>query len=93
MKIEGSNISELNEFPCETNFFYYQKKEQIFICHRVRLIIFKYAKTIVIRNGKIVRKHGPYLLIFSLEPEISGVDVQSIHQNSEKWQVLLGTAH
>ena len=43
----------------------------------MRLIIFKYAKTIVIRNGKIVRKHGPYLLIFSLEPEISGVDVKA----------------
>ena len=28
------------------------------------------------------------LLIFSLEPEISGVAVQSIHQNSEKWRLL-----
>ena len=25
------------------------------------------------------------LLIFSLEHEISGVTVQSVHQNSEKW--------
>ena len=32
------------------------------------------------------------LLIFLLELEISGVAVQSIHQNSEKWQLLLGTA-
>ena len=32
------------------------------------------------------------LLIFSLELEISGVAVQSIHQNSEKWRLLLGTA-
>ena len=32
------------------------------------------------------------LLIFSLELEISGVTVQSIHQNSEKWQLFLGTA-
>ena len=32
------------------------------------------------------------LLIFSPELEIFGVDVQSMHQNSEKWQVLLGTA-
>ena len=28
------------------------------------------------------------LLMFSLELEISGVAVQSIHQNSEKWQLL-----
>ena len=32
------------------------------------------------------------LLTFLLELEISGVAVQSIHQNSEKWQLLLGTA-
>ena len=32
------------------------------------------------------------LLIFLLELEISGVAVQSIHQNSEKWQLSLGTA-
>ena len=32
------------------------------------------------------------LLIFSIEREIYGVAVQSIHQNSEKWQLLLGTA-
>ena len=32
------------------------------------------------------------LLIFSPELEIFGVDVQSIHQNSQKWQLLLGTA-
>ena len=32
------------------------------------------------------------LLIFLLELEISGVAVQSIHQNSEKWRLLLGTA-
>ena len=32
------------------------------------------------------------LLIFSLELEMSGVAVQSIHQNSEKWRLLLGTA-
>ena len=32
------------------------------------------------------------LLIFSLELEISRVAVQNIHQNSEKWQLLLGTA-
>ena len=32
------------------------------------------------------------LLIFSLELEISGVAVQSMHQNSEKWQLLLETA-
>ena len=30
------------------------------------------------------------LLIFSLEFEISGVAVQSIHQNSEKWRFLWG---
>ena len=47
---------------------------------------------IVIRNKKIVWTHGPVLLIFSLELEISGVAVQSIHQNSEKWQLSLGTA-
>ena len=28
------------------------------------------------------------LLMFSLELEISGVAVQSIHQNSEKWRLL-----
>ena len=28
------------------------------------------------------------LLIFSLELEISGVAVQSIHQSSKKWQLL-----
>ena len=28
------------------------------------------------------------LLMFLLELEISGVAVQSIHQNSEKWQLL-----
>ena len=32
------------------------------------------------------------LLIFSLELEIFGVAVQSIHQNSKKWRLLLGTA-
>ena len=32
------------------------------------------------------------LLIFSLELEISGVAVQSIHQNSEKWWLLGGIA-
>ena len=32
------------------------------------------------------------LLIFLLDLEISGVAVQSIHKNSEKWQLLLGTA-
>ena len=32
------------------------------------------------------------LLIFSPELEIFGVAVQSIHQNSEKWRLLLGTA-
>ena len=32
------------------------------------------------------------LLIFSLELEISGVAVQSMHQNSEKWRLLLETA-
>ena len=32
------------------------------------------------------------LLIFSTELEIFGVAVQSIHQNSEKWRLLLGTA-
>ena len=30
--------------------------------------------------------------MFSLELEISGVAVQSIHQNSEKWQLLQGIA-
>ena len=29
-------------------------------------------------------------MIFLLELEISGVAVQSIHQNSEKWSLLLG---
>ena len=42
------------------------------------------------------RKDSPetraVLLIFFLELEISGVAVQSIHQNSEKWRLLLGTA-
>ena len=32
------------------------------------------------------------LLVFFLELEISGVAVQGIHQNSEKWQFLVGTA-
>ena len=32
------------------------------------------------------------LLLFLLELEMSGVAVQSIHQNSKKWQLLLGTA-
>ena len=32
------------------------------------------------------------LLIFLLELEIAGAVVQSIHRNSEKWQLLLGTA-
>ena len=32
------------------------------------------------------------LLTFSPELEIFGVSVQSIHQNSEKWRFLLGTA-
>ena len=32
------------------------------------------------------------LLIFSLKFEISGVAVQSMHQNSKKWQILLGIA-
>ena len=32
------------------------------------------------------------LLIFSPELEIFGVAVQSIHQNSEKWRLWLGTA-
>ena len=40
----------------------------------------------VIRNGKIVWKHGPYFLIFELE--ISEVAVQSIHQNSGKLWLL-----
>ena len=32
------------------------------------------------------------LLIFSLKFEISGLAVQSMHQNSKKWQILLGIA-
>ena len=32
------------------------------------------------------------LLIFSPELEIFGMAVQSIHQNSKKWQLLLETA-
>ena len=32
------------------------------------------------------------LSISSLELEISGVVTQSIHQNSKKWRLLLGTA-
>ena len=32
------------------------------------------------------------LLIFLLELEIFGVAIQSIHQNSKKWQLLVGTA-
>ena len=47
-------------------------------------------------NSNTVQNHGhkkqkdsletrAVLLIFSLELEISGVAVQSIHQNSEKW--------
>ena len=32
------------------------------------------------------------LLIFSLDLEISAVAMQSIHQNSKKWRLLLGSA-
>ena len=32
------------------------------------------------------------LLIFSLELQISAVAIQSIHQNSKKWRLLLGSA-
>ena len=32
-------------------------------------------------------------LIFSLELEISGVAIQRIHQNSEKWWLLIGIGH
>ena len=39
---------------------------------------------IVIRNWEIVSKHGPL--------EISGVAVQSIHQNCEEWQLFWGIA-
>ena len=38
----------------------------------------------VIRNGKMVWKHGP-CSIFLLELEISGAAIQSIHQNNENW--------
>ena len=41
---------------------------------------------IVIRNGKrACLKTWAVLLLFSLELKISGVAVQSIHENSEKW--------
>ena len=50
----------------------------------------------MIVHGHKKRKDSPetraVLLIFWLELEISGVAVQSIHQNSEKWRLLLGTA-
>ena len=49
-------------------------------------------KSIVIRNRKIVWRHVKYLLIFSLELEISGVAGQRIHQNSEKLWLLWGIA-
>ena len=53
---------------------------------------------LVIRNGKMVwkRKDGletwAVLLIFSLELEISGVAVWSIHQNSKKCWLFWGIA-
>ena len=37
-------------------------------------------------------KHRSYLLIFSLEPEIFGVAIQKMHQNSKKWWLLRGNA-
>ena len=49
-------------------------------------------KSIVIRNRKIVWRHVPYFLIFSLELEIYGVVGQRIHQNSEKLWLLWGIA-
>ena len=33
-------------------------------------------------------KHRSYLLIFSLEPEIFGVAIQKMHQNSKTWWLL-----
>ena len=46
--------------------------------------------SIVIRNGKIVWKHGSHCWYFELELEISGVFVQIIHQNSKKRWLLWG---
>ena len=42
------------------------------------------------RKGRLETR--AVLLMFSLEPKISRVAVQSIHQNSEKWQLLRGIA-
>ena len=51
----------------------------------INIKIIKVIKSIAIRNGKIVWKHGPYCGYFLLELEISGVGVQNRHQDSEKW--------
>ena len=48
--------------------------------------------SIVIKKRKDTLETWAVLLIFLLELEISGVAVQGIHQNSEKWRRLLGTA-
>ena len=44
------------------------------------------------KKGEDILETWTVVLIFSLELEISGVAVQSIHQNSEKWGLLLGNA-
>ena len=43
------------------------------------------------KKRKDSRKKRAVLLIFLLELEICGAAVQSIHQNREKWWILLGT--
>ena len=56
------------------------------------LLLMLFALNHSLKKGKDCLETLAVLLIFLLELVISGVAVQSIHQNSKKWQLLLGTA-
>ena len=59
---------------------------------RIVVIVVKLHWIIVIINGRIVWKPGPYSWYFRLNLKYQGVAVQGIHQNSEKWWLLWGIA-
>ena len=54
--------------------------------------VWNIKRKLFIKKRKDSLETRAVLLILLLELEISGVAVQSIHQSSKKWRLLLGTA-
>ena len=59
------------------------------ISYDFSLLLMLFALNHILKKGKDCLETRTVLLIFLLELEISGVAVQSIHQNRKKWQLLL----